>query len=295
MIQASIIIPAYNDAEHLQQTLQAIGKQDYPKEKTEVFVIDNGSTDNTREVAKGFPLVELLKEEHYLGSPYSARNRGIEAAREEVIVLLDATCVPVEDWLSNGLACLEQENADIVAGNVRLDVDEESTLSEIYDAITNLQMEETVKKRGVAKTANLFIRKKVFDEVGLFPEGVRSGADVRWTKKATREGCKLVFGREAISYKPARKFKGLVKKQWRVAKGQPAIWMENGKKINTAYLVLVLGAIALLFPFFNNFNQKIQKSEFNVSLSKQVKLNFLHYVISLIMKSGNIYGYLIYK
>src|SRR5690606_14677185 len=150
----------------------------------------------------------------------SCRNRGIEIAKGAVIVLLDATCVPTEDWLFNGIKFLQETDADIVGGNVLFDFEGKMTAGKIYDSLTNIKMKESIEK-GIAKTANLFIKRSAFDKVGMFPEGIRSGADVRWTYRATSNGLKLMFCPEAVVMKPARGFKELIKKQWRVGSHQP--------------------------------------------------------------------------
>ena len=50
----SIIIPSHNEEKYITQTLEHIKALDYPKDKLEVFVIENGSSDNTYFVAKNF-------------------------------------------------------------------------------------------------------------------------------------------------------------------------------------------------------------------------------------------------
>ncbi|SKB70619.1 Glycosyltransferase, GT2 family [Parapedobacter luteus] len=228
MIKVSIIIPVYNDEKYLISTLAAISPQINDKKHIEIIIVDNGSSDTFQWLEQS-EQIKLLREKTNLNSPYSCRNRGIEIAKGDIIVLLDATCCPQNDWLEKGLNYLDTTKADIVGGNVLFDFAGKVTGAKLYDAMTNIKMEESIKK-GVAKTANLFIKKSVFDKIGLFPEGIRSGADVRWTYKATSNGLKLVFCHDAIVYKPARGFKELLKKQWRVGLHQPLIWHELGKR-----------------------------------------------------------------
>lgn len=227
-VKVSIIIPVYNDERYLKPTLAAIENQIGKELNVEIIIVDNGS-ENAFQWLKQSELIKVLTETTNLNSPYSCRNRGIEIAKGDIIILLDATCCPQDDWLTKGLNCLDTKRADIVGGNVLFDFEGEVTGAKLYDAMTNIKMEESIEK-GVAKTANLFIRRSVFDRVGLFPEGIRSGADVRWTYKATSNGLKLVFCSEAIVYKPARGFKELLKKQWRVGLHQPLIWREIAKR-----------------------------------------------------------------
>ena len=57
-----------------------------------------------------------------------------------------------------------------------------------------------------------------------FPEGLRSGGDLQWTKRATSAGFSSFTGADAVVYEKALKAGALLKKQWRVARGQPQIW-----------------------------------------------------------------------
>lgn len=222
----SIIIPVFNNLDGLNRALQSIKKQTYPIDRFETIVIDNGSVISPRRITEENNAI-FLEEHHFLNSPYSARNRGLEVAKGEIIVLLDTTCEPAEIWLEEGVKAI-QSGCDLVGGNVVFDVTGKSSLGDMYDSLVNIRMKESVLKRNVAKTTNLFIHKKVFDSIGWFPEGLRSGGDVLWTGKATRSGFELCFSESAKVVMKTRGLKQLVSKQYRVAKGMPKIWKEQG-------------------------------------------------------------------
>jgi len=200
----SVIIPVFNDAADLQLTLTALEQQTYPHERFEIIVVDNRSTDGSVDVAQHFPNTRLLCEYHYPSSPYSARNRGLEVAKGEVIVLLEATCVPVPDWLSEAIKTSAQKQVDLVGGRVEFRfAAERPSVAELFDAMTNIRMREAIVFRKVAKTANLLVRRAVFEAIGPFPEGLRSGGDIRWTRQATAAGYQLVFCEAAMVNKAA--------------------------------------------------------------------------------------------
>ncbi|SIQ32364.1 Glycosyl transferase family 2 [Alkalispirochaeta americana] len=236
-VAVSVVIPVFNDAEALERCLRQLQMQTHDHRRFEVIVVDNGSTDHTREVATSFPGVKLLVESTYRNSPYSARNRAIEIARGAVIALIDANCYPDPEWLSEAVSAMEGESADLVAGNVLFDITEPFRAAHIVDGMTNIRMRESVEKKSVAKTANLIVKKDVFNQLGLFPEGLRSGGDVRWTGEAVSIGLKLVFAENAVVRKAPRDWAELLKKQWRVARGQPAIWKEPEKHLRVSELL----------------------------------------------------------
>lgn len=244
-LTASVIIPVYNDADSIVKVLRALEKIEYTI-PCEIIVVDNGSEDNTMQNVKDFPGVKLLTEHHYKNSPYSARNRGIEQSNADIIILLDSTCTPVKDWFIQGVNCLIQNNADIVGGDVQFDFEGRMTAGKIYDSLTNIKMQLSIENKKVAKTANLFIRREVFEKVGFFPEGIRSGADIIWTGKVTALNHKLIFCKNATVFKKARPFLELVKKQWRVGLHQPLIWKE--KKMDKTFPEMFLNLLKPIWP-----------------------------------------------
>jgi hypothetical protein len=97
----------------------------------------------------------------------------------------------------------------------------------LLDSITNLDQQRSVALRSVAKTGNLFATRRVLDAIGPFLER-RSGCDVEWTGRASGAGFALVYAPEAVVEKPARAAFALARKQYRVGRGQMALWRAVG-------------------------------------------------------------------
>jgi glycosyltransferase involved in cell wall biosynthesis len=121
----SVIIPAYNASVFLPATLRSVLAQDYPN--FEVWVVDDGSTDETAAIAMEFSREDdrifLLRQEN--AGVAAARNLGIEAARGEFIAPLDADDLwersALGDWVRAFLSA--SERVSVVYG-WSLDVDE---------------------------------------------------------------------------------------------------------------------------------------------------------------------------
>ncbi len=214
----SVIVPVFNDPEGIRRCVGALLRQSYPRSRFEVIVVDNGSTDDTARVLAELGIT-AVSERAERGS-YAARNTGLREAVGTVVAFTDADCVPSERWIEEGVRALHTECADLVGGNVRFELSARATGAEIWDSITNMQVEQNIRERRVAKTANLFVRRSVFDAIGPFPGTLRSGGDVAWTGSATERGYSLVFSSTAEVVHPARRLGGLMAKQFRVGVGQ---------------------------------------------------------------------------
>ncbi|HOC96994.1 MAG TPA: glycosyltransferase [Candidatus Pacearchaeota archaeon] len=81
----SIIIPCYHQAQWLKEAIESALNQTYPN--IEVIVVNDGSSDNTREIAKQYPIKYIEKEN---GGVSSARNTGIKEAKGKWVLTLDA-------------------------------------------------------------------------------------------------------------------------------------------------------------------------------------------------------------
>lgn len=86
----SVIIPCYNHGQYLPEAVNSIWQQYYPA--TEIIIIDDGSTDNTKEIVKNLPDVTYIYQTNQGLS--AARNMGIKISHGEYLVFLDA-----DDWL----------------------------------------------------------------------------------------------------------------------------------------------------------------------------------------------------
>jgi len=87
----TIIVPCWNEETTLKSTIDSLLALDYPKEKLEIFLVDDGSTDNTWEIMKSFTSIPNIKVFHKEnGGKHTAMNMGIELATSDFVGCLDA-------------------------------------------------------------------------------------------------------------------------------------------------------------------------------------------------------------
>lgn len=117
--KASIIIPNWNGRQHLEVCLTALRRQTYTDFET--ILVDNASTDGSQEyVRRNFPEVRLLEMDENIGFT-GACNAGYEAAKGEVIILLNNDTEADPDWLSELIAAFERHpEAGSLASKMRL-------------------------------------------------------------------------------------------------------------------------------------------------------------------------------
>lgn len=236
----SIIIPFRGNKDELLVMLHALEAQDYPAGSVEVICVDNGREPSmtAEELKTGSMKVLLLSERNWLNSPYSARNRGVEKAAGDILIFVDANSIPEPGWLREGVRCMIQSGADIVAGNVNFIISQPPGGAEIIDALTSIYQRKAVAERSVAYTANLFVRRELFSVSGLFEEGVRSGGDVRWTTRAVQGGARIFYCENAVIRKYARKANQLFKKKNRTGRGYYYTWITETERRPLWYNVL---------------------------------------------------------
>jgi glycosyltransferase involved in cell wall biosynthesis len=193
-VRVSVVIPVRNGEDVLPECLDALAAQ-RAAPRYEVLVIDNGSTDRTADVASRHPVGARVIHEAERG-PYAARNTGIASASGAIVALTDCDCVPEPGWLAAGVAAIDA-GADLVGGRIAQRHNPSPSVWERYDRATYLRQERFVTEQGFAATANLFVRKAVFDEIGEFvPELVASG-DLELGQRARAAGFSLVYDEDA--------------------------------------------------------------------------------------------------
>jgi glycosyltransferase involved in cell wall biosynthesis len=112
----SVVIPAHNEAGLIGRVVSAVRAQTPAGIELEVIVADDGSTDETVAMARGAgaQVVTLSG-----GNPAAARNRGAAAATGEILIFLDADCLPAPGWLG-ALVAAHDRGATIVGGALDL-------------------------------------------------------------------------------------------------------------------------------------------------------------------------------
>jgi cellulose synthase/poly-beta-1,6-N-acetylglucosamine synthase-like glycosyltransferase len=176
----SVIICTRNRADSLSTTLEALEKCDVPENSScELIVIDNGSTDNTRDVVERATLSRMRL--RYVSEPRrglsNARNRGIAESTGTMIVFTDDDIRPETRWLLALCAPLIENTADAVLGCVRmaphLERDWLTGFLRIYVACNDRQL--TRNAANLLIGANMGFHRRVLEKVSGFDDELGAG------------------------------------------------------------------------------------------------------------------------
>jgi GT2 family glycosyltransferase len=203
MLSFSVVVPVRNAARTLPDCLGALARLD--PAPTEALLVDNGSTDRSLELLHAFARnwrtggVQVLTEPRR--GPAAARNAGVRRAKGDVIAFTDADCVPEVGWLHYLAEPLKDPIVGAVAG--RVVAAPASSIPELFSALYTLKLPDKPARQhqwtpweGGYPTANLAVRRRLFEDVGAFDERLRIGEDY--------DLCARLYGRGAeIAYVPA--------------------------------------------------------------------------------------------
>lgn len=201
-LAASVIVPVRNGRHHLELLLAALERQTLPRERFEILIGDDGSTDPPDDLETEDGLVRVLK-----GPPrssYAARNRAAAAAHAPILAFCDADCQPEPGWLHAGMATVENAELEtLAAGRVRFIIPDRPTVWTLIDMDTTKDHKREVEI-GNAETANLFVRREFFEALNGFDESIPEHGDFDFALRAVAAGARLAYTPDAVVWHPTR-------------------------------------------------------------------------------------------
>ena len=193
----SVIVPVYNGEATIRTCVEALLGLDYPRDRFEVIIVDNKSTDGTRRLVEGYPVT--LLQEAAVQSSYAARNLGITRAGGDVIAFTDADCVPERGWLRAIVAAIDVPDVGGVAGAI--EAFRADSPVERYQARRAIRADRAYNHKVLpfAQTANAAYKREVFEKIGLFDPTLIYGGDLDFSwRMQSAGGLRLVY--EALAF-----------------------------------------------------------------------------------------------
>jgi glycosyltransferase involved in cell wall biosynthesis len=193
----SVVVPVRNGERSLDACLGSLVAQDYPSDRHEILVVDNGSTDRTAEIIGSHPVRHLREPQR--GVSY-ARNRGIEEARGEIVAFLDGDCTADPTWLRGIAEPFSDPEVGCVAGELRHIEPTTPAERQAKRLLGRWQQFAFSSNPPYAITANAAYRREVFDQIGRFDPKLPRAQDVEiGLRFHARSPLRLAYGDKAIA------------------------------------------------------------------------------------------------
>ena len=171
----SIIIPTKNEEKRIESCLNALFSIDYPNEKFEVLVIDNGSVDSTVRIAQKNKATVYIRPELTIAG---LRNFGSQNASGTLIAFVDADVIVDRCWLRNAVKNFTSNNKSIACAGANPGIPNNATWVMRGRYLMVLVKELKNIERKWITSMNLIVRKDIFMEVGGFNVGLITCEDV---------------------------------------------------------------------------------------------------------------------
>jgi glycosyltransferase involved in cell wall biosynthesis len=224
MPTVSILIPTYQEREHIEECLASVRAFSHPENvEIEVIVIDGMSTDGTRDLvanaSKSDPRIRMLDNQKRFQS--QALNLGIRASRGDFILRLDAHSFYPADYLEQCLETAMRSGADNTGGVVRTMQRGSHYQAAFVQALITHKFGvgnsgfRTDAGEGPADTVPYgFFKREIFSRVGLFDERLVRAQDYEMNRRIIAAGGKVWRNpRIEITYFPQPDFRSFIKKQ----------------------------------------------------------------------------------
>ena len=201
-VKASVVIPSFNATKHLPDLLSGLISQ--TTKPLEIIIVDDGSTDNTKDsinlLTKKVKLLKYFYKKN--GGPAKARNFGAGKSKGNIIVFTDSDCVPEKNWLEEIIAPFENKKVGGVQGAYKTKQKEliaifsQLEIAERYEKMKKAKNIDWIGSYSAAYRLDVFKKLKGFDE--SFP--IASGEDPELSYRLQKQGWKIVFNPKAIVY-----------------------------------------------------------------------------------------------
>ncbi|MCK4385878.1 MAG: glycosyltransferase [Candidatus Marinimicrobia bacterium] len=209
----SIIVPTYNRSDEIIDLIQSFNNQNFPHERFEVLLIDDGSTDDTEKkvnelTSRSDFRLRFFRRNHE--GPGPARNYGMSRAEGEYFLFIDSDCIADESWLSNLARTVEAEKPDAFGGPDSV-LDSFTPLQKAIDyAMTSFITTGGMRGHSKKKLAkfyprsfNMGIHRSIYEKLGGMGT-LRHGQDLEFSRRIIASGAKVVSVPDAVVYHKRR-------------------------------------------------------------------------------------------
>lgn len=177
----SVVMPAFNAERYIAEAIASVLGQTYPR--IELIVVDDGSTDRTREIMRAFSGRLVAIESPVNGGVSDARNRGLAAAKGDFVAFMDADDIWTADKIESQMRAFEKEPGLGLSFTMM----QCFVSPELPDEVKQLRVCPTEPQAGIVVAAAL-VRRAVVERVGPFDTALKVGEFIDWFSRAKEAG-----------------------------------------------------------------------------------------------------------
>jgi mycofactocin system glycosyltransferase len=199
----SVIVPVRNRPDDIAACLQSLLELNYPKDKLEIIVVDDASTDHTPDVVCRYS-VRLIRLKQNKQASY-CRNLAARNARGDLLAFIDSDCLAGSDWLRELVPAFKDTHLGGLGGVVDSYFSEKSL--DRYEKVNSSLTVSSWFKRSQKNdpffylpACNLLIRRQLFLEIGGFKEELVVGEDVDLCWRIRKRGFQIEYRPEGRIY-----------------------------------------------------------------------------------------------
>lgn len=206
----SIIIPALNEEKYIADSVKALLAQSVPRKDFEIIVVDNGSKDATKQIAKKAGADKVIVEKNK--GTNIARQRGVEESAGKILAFLDADCIPPPHWLQTIEKLLKQEDVAAVSGPYNYGFKGlKLLLMKFYEYVLMVHLDTTFyilfgRRAGQIMGGNFAASRKTIEKIGGLPPLTFHGDDSATAMLIARNVGKVLFTKKLEVKSSARRF-----------------------------------------------------------------------------------------
>ena len=258
----SVIVPTYNRPSEIADCVASLARQEYPRDRFEVIVVDDGSAASPASVITAFrDCLDVKVHRETNAGPGAARNRGAHLARAPILVFTDDDCRPHPNWLKMLSARYSSSTEPVIIGGAvqnALPDNIYSTASQMIVEVGYAFHNSDPNQARFFATSNLAVPADAFNDLGGFDESFKTTAseDRELCGRWQHRGYRMIYAPEAVvDHAHKLTWRSFLQQHFNYGRGAARLQQARARQgwqvysPDPVYYRLLLGAPFARFPF----------------------------------------------